>query len=157
MNARSLVNHLVDYLRREVEAQRAVLACIERQEESIAKNDPAGLEEALEEAGHCAAAVEGLGKRRNQLLAELAGQWDLAEGALTLGGIARRLGTAGAELEARRRELRLVVAQVVKRNRRLSALIGMHQRIHTDLLQVLVGAERPEDVESGGHLVDAEA
>ena len=69
----------------------------------------------------------------------------------------RKGGPAGAPLEALRLELRQAVAGVIKRNRRLAALIGLHRRINTDICQLVLGCDNPEQVESGGALIDAEA
>lgn len=157
MNIRSLVNHLEDYLRIEIESKRTAMKWIEAQELAISRNDPEAFEAAVKDARNAFQKNEANAQRRTKLLTALASQWKVHVGTLTLGGIARRLGDEGRNLDNLRLELRQHVAEVIKRNRRLSALIGMHRRINTDMMQVILGSDSPEDVESGGSLINAEA
>ncbi len=76
---------------------------------------------------------------------------------LSLGSVARRLGDEGATIEELRNELRGVVATVMKRNRRLASLIGLHRRINTDVMQLMLGCDSADEIQHGGTLVDAEA
>lgn len=157
MNLQSTINHLEAYLRGEVESKRHALTCIEAQEAAIQANDPAALERAIEQTAASYKKCEATSARRTKLLQDLADHWRIPVGVLTLGGIVRRLGKQAGELGPLREELRGLMAEVIKRNRRLAALIGMHRRINTDLMQLLVGCDSPEDVQAGGTLVNAEA
>ena len=157
MNTQSLINHLENNLRIEIEAKRRALLQIEAQEKAIAANDPSAFQKAVEEARSSCVADERNAKRRTQLLTDLATHWQLPVGVMTLGGVARRMGDSGRGLELLRAELRNVLAEVVKRNRRLSALIGMHRRINADIMRLILGCDSHADVNSGGFLVNAEA
>jgi hypothetical protein len=157
MNVRSLTNHLEDYLRGEISAKKKVLACIDAQERSLASNDIASFEEAVLQAGGFCSRDEQSTLKRTRVLEGLAAHWNVPVVTLTLGGIARRLGEDGSRVSELRQELRKVIAEMVKRMRRLSALIGMHRRINTDIMQLILGCDSKEEVESGGSLVNAEA
>ncbi len=157
MKPQSLINHLVEHLRGEIDAKAQTLAWIDAQEGALAAHDAAAFAEAVERVGALMRAEEQRTKRRTELLERLAREWGVSVEALSLGGVARRMGPAGAPLEALRLELRQAVAGVIKRNRRLAALIGLHRRINTDICQLVLGCDNPEQVESGGALIDAEA
>lgn len=157
MNLRSVVNHLEDCVALEIESKRTAVSWIGRLEGALAAYDPAAFEAVVEDGASLTRADEGNAARRQRLLAQLAGAWGVPVGTLTLGSIVRRLGADGARLEELRGELRLAVGEVMKRRRRLSALIGMHQRINSDLMQLVLGCDSAEELEAGGSLINAEA
>lgn len=156
MNVQSLVIHLEDTIALEIESKRTALAWIERLEGALSDYDPDRFAEVVEDGAAITRGDEGNTARRQRLLGQLAGAWSVPQGTLTLGGIARRLGEGGARLEVLREDLRQAVSEVLRRRRRLSALIGMHQRINSDLMQLVLGCESEEELAQGGSLINAE-
>ena len=157
MNLRSLTNHLEDCLALEIESKRAALAWIEQLERTLGGYDAEGFEGSVEAGAGLPGTDERNAKRRKKLIGDLAAAWGVPEGTLTLGSIARRLGPDGERLDALREELRDLVAGVLQRRRRLSSLIGLHRRVNTELMQLILGCESEEQVHEGGSLVNAEA
>jgi hypothetical protein len=157
MNPQSVANHLAECLRAEVESKRAALSWIEAQEQALAARDAVAFERAVTEVGELVSGDRFRATRRKELLARLAAEWRVPPQALTLGGVARRLGGGGAPLEELRLELRGVLAELMKRTRRLATLIGLHRRINTDVMQLMLGCSTKEEVDQGGSLVNAEA
>jgi len=157
VNPQSLANHLEEQLRLEISANVALVECIEAQESALRAQDPEAFTTAVARTEQELVQGRGRTKRREELLEQLARTWDVPVTTLTLGGVARRLGARGETLEALRLDLRQAVARVIRRNRRLAALIGLHRRINTDICQLVLGCDSPEQVEDGGALVNAEA
>ncbi len=157
MNIRSIINRLEANLREEIEAKREALLVIKSQEEAVTKSDADAFDEAH---GRSIVLIEAEARRaakRTNLMGNLAREWQVADDALTLGSVAVRLAADGTRLCELRLELREVVALVIKRNRRLSALIGMHRRLNRDILTVVLGTEEGADPASIGSLVNAQA
>ncbi len=157
MNLRSLANHLEACLVNEIESKRAALQWIEQLELTLGGYDAEGFEGSVQKGASLPGVDERNAKRRKKLIGELAAAWGVPEGTLTLGSIARRLGADGERLDALREELRDLVGTVLKRRRRLSSLIGLHRRVNTELMQLILGCESEEQVHEGGSLVNAEA
>jgi len=157
MNTQSIANHLAEYVRSEIEAKTAALKWIDAQEVAIATNDPAALEMAVKELNTLLAGEQRRVLRRGELIARLADKWNVPAQTLSLGGVVHRLGDGGAHLDALRQELRSIVATVMKRNRRLAALIGLQRRITTDVMQLVLGSDEEGALGHGGSLVNAEA
>lgn len=157
MNPQSLANHLEEQLRLEISAKQALIECIEAQECALRVQDPEAFTAAVARTEQELVQGRGRTKRREELLEGLAHTWGVPVNTLTLGGVARRLGAGGQALEALRLDLRQAVAGVIRRNRRLAALIGLHRRINTEICQLVLGCDSPEQVEDGGALVNAEA
>jgi hypothetical protein len=157
MNLRSVVNHLEVCIAHEIESSRTALSWIARLERALAAYDPSEFEAVVEDGATLGRTEEGNARRRERLLGQLGEAWGVPAKTLTLGGVARRLGAEGRRLEELRGELREVVGQVMKGRRRLSALIGMHRRINSDLMQLIMGCESEQELERGGSLINAEA
>lgn len=157
MNAKSLANLLEVNVLEELASKGQALELIEAQEQAVASNDVEAFTAANEQLKKL---VEADGRRANKrevLMRQLADIWQVAADAQTLGSVATRLGEDGLRLSELRGELRSKVAEVIKRNRRLSALLGMHRRLNRDILQVVLGAERGTEPTSAGTLVNAQA
>ncbi len=157
MNVQSTINHLEASLREELGVQADSLAWVSSMEESLQQNDSQSFEEKTQRGSDLCRKASRCAARRVELLAELARSWGVAPGTLTLGSVVRRLPGTGEQLNLLRKELRLAVADVMKRQRRLTALIRMHARINEGVMQVIVGCESPEEINRGGSLVNAEA
>ena len=157
MNLTSLIKHLEVNVNEEISAKRAVLASIEAQERSIAANDPGSFENTVEEIGKLVPRDGHRAAKREHLLRQISEHWQIPVEALTLGSIVRRLGPEGEQLEELRGELRKVVAAVLKHNRRLASLIGMHRRLNRDIIQVVLGGDENRDIASSGTILDARA
>jgi len=157
VNLRSLTNHLEASLVTEIESKRAALEWIEQLERTLGGYDAEGFEGSVAAGASLPGTDERNAKRRKKLIGELAAAWGVPEGTLTLGSIARRLGAEGERLDVLREELRELVASVLQRRRRLSSLIGLHRRVNTELMQLILGCESEEQVHEGGSLVNAEA
>lgn len=157
MNLQSTLNHLEACLLEEIHKQGDSVAWIDSMEQAIAANNSEEFETLVSNGAGLCSDGDKVSRRRKDLVAKLAVLWNVPATALTLGGVVRRAGAAGARLEELRGELRKAVAATVKRQRRLAALIGMHQRINADVMQIMLGCETQEQVRQGGSLVNAEA
>jgi hypothetical protein len=157
MNTKSLANMLEVNVREELASKEQALALIESQERAVAKSDVDAFVAAHEQLKKLVETDARRASKREVLLRQLADIWQVAADAQTLGSVAARLGDDGQRLAALRAELRSSVASVIKRNRRLSALLGMHRRLNRDILQVVLGAERGAEPTSAGTLVNAQA
>ena len=145
------------WLQEELEAQRALLAALERTE--LAARGTAAAE--LERCGLDVAALAALAPpreaRRRALLARLARELALPAQGLNLTRVCAALAARAIDvqrLERARLEVRAVAAAVVKTSRRLCALASYHRGLLEELCQLfLAGAPAA----AGGHLVDARA
>ncbi len=157
MNIKSLTNLLEGNVREEIASKREALSLIEQQEVAVAKSDAEAFELAHELSKKLVQEDAHRASRRVVIMKQLAELWQVAADALTLGSIATRLESDGSRLAELRTELRSVVAAVIKRNRRLSALLGMHRRLNRDILQVVLGTEKGAEPTASGTLINAEA
>jgi hypothetical protein len=157
MNLRSTLNHLEAGLVLEIQSKAESLAWVESLESAVRSNDSAEFEKLVANGAGLCKAGESIARKRVALITELGRHWGVAAAALTLGGVARRVGADGKRLEQLREQLRTVISKVMKRQRRLAALIGMHRRINTDVMQIMLGCDSKEEVHQGGCLVNAEA
>lgn len=157
MNVQSLANLLEANVRDEIAAKREALALIEAQEQAVATTDVDAFDIAHERARQLVEADGRRAAKRAVMMKRLGEAWQVAADALTLGSVATRLGGDGARLAELRLELRELVAAVMKRNRRLSSLLGMHRRLNRDILKVVLGTEEGAEPTSAGTLVNAEA
>jgi len=157
VNTKSLLNHLEAYVADEIAGKRKALEWIEAQEKAIASNDAAGFEAATTGLKSLTAADGRSEIRRRKLTDSLAEAWRVSADALTLGSIAKRAGTDGRRLGELRTELRALVAKVMKRSRRLGALIGMHSRLNREIMETAFGSTEENKFEDSGSLVNAEA
>lgn len=157
MNLQSIVNHLEACLEQEISAKQQSIEWIESMENAIKNNDSETFEAIALDGTKLCRVEDQAAKRRKSLMGELAQVWNVHAEALTLGSVVRRLAGQGERLDTLRKELRQAVATVIKRQRRLSALIGLHQRINADIMQLMLGCDSHEEVNRGGALVNAEA
>jgi hypothetical protein len=102
-----------------------------------------------------AAQIERVEKRK-RIFAVLAARWSLDPAALSLSSIIARCGEQTG-LATLRDELRRSTNELLRRNRRFSALAGAHRRLVEELVQALIQAGDPEGRSQGGMLVDTEA
>ncbi|MFT7484673.1 MAG: hypothetical protein ACI9F9_000517 [Candidatus Paceibacteria bacterium] len=157
MNLQSTVNHLEACLAEELAAQTESLTWVNTMEQALKDNDSLTFESTSQRGSELCRKADRAATKRKGLLADLASNWGVAAGTLTLGSVVRRLGGQGARMDTLRKELRAAISGVIKRQRRLSALINMHKRINADVMKVIVGCDSHEEVNQGGSLVNAEA
>jgi hypothetical protein len=157
MNLQSTLNHLEACLVEEIQKQNDSVAWVESLEKAIAANASVEFEALVANGAEVCRASDVVSRRRKELVAQLAGYWKIPATALTLGGVVRRAEGRGARLGDLRGELRAAVATVMKRQRRLASLIGMHRRINADVMQIMLGCETQDQVKQGGSLINAEA
>ncbi len=157
MNLQSTINHLEACLEQEVAAKAKAITWIDSMENAIKDHDSTAFAEIAAQGSDICRGDDRAAKRRVSLLGDLANHWSVPAGTLTLGSVVRRLEGKGARLDGLRKELRQSVANVMKRQRRLAALIGLHQRINADVMKVILGCDSHEEVNQGGALVNAEA
>jgi len=155
MNLASLLKHLEANVSEELGTKHKVLENIEKQERAVTRQDTAAFEALLATMNDILAGDTARARRRARLVEELSELWKVPTDALTLGAIIRRLGPEGAKLEKLRAELRDAVAEVLKRNRRLSSLLGMHRRLNRDIVNTVLGLEGGQTMPSTGALLDA--
>ena len=151
------LNRLAGYLQGEIGARRRTLALLETQEASIQANDPAATAEALRKLDREMSTNGENSRKRAQLIEQLATTWGVPADLLTLGSIIERGGPAAAHLAPLRDELRSITALVIRKNRRLGALIGMHRRVIRDVIEYVLEDERGAAMSGAGSLIDAEA
>jgi hypothetical protein len=152
----SLLNSLQAWAQEELAGQRRMLTLIERQERALCANDPAGLSEATQALEPELAAQSERAEKRRRIFAVLAGHWQADPGALSLGSILARSGEQPG-LVRLRDELRRSTSELLRRNRRFSALAAAHRRLVEELVGALLSAGNPAPRGNGGALVDAEA
>ena len=157
MNLSSVINHLAACLVQEIQFQQDNIAWTEAMEQAVQKNDSLEFEALVAKGAELCKRGDAAARKRERLVSELGKIWGVAAEALTLGGVVRRVGPEGARLGELRSELRTSIATVMKRHRRLSALIGMHSRINGDVMQTMLGCDTQEQALEGGTLVNAEA
>lgn len=149
-------NRLEAILREELAGQADLLALLRRQEAAVVARTSGELSEVtgcLEAALHDCATRRA---RREGVLRKLAEQLGVAPSALTLRSLAERLGADGQRLTALRDELRDVTSRVVRQNRRVAAVLGLHRRINQEVLQLFLAEDDSNPLDRAGALVDAE-
>ena len=164
-SVQSSINGLEAWVQEELLARRRMLAVLERRESAVKAARGVELEECVRAME---AELDGQARRdekRARLFAELGAAWSVAPSALTLSSIGERAravaGGAAERLLALRDELEQAGTNLVRKNRRVSALMNAHQRVIEELLGALVAiragdASGARDMAAGG-LVDAEA
>jgi hypothetical protein len=152
----SLLNALQAWAQEELAGQRRLLALIERQEQALCANDPTGLAAATAALEpELAAQAERVGKRQ-RIFAALAQRWQADPEALSLASILERSG-AQPGLAKLREELRRSTSELLRRNRRFSALAFAHRRLVEELVEALLEIKDPSSGARAGALVDAQA
>lgn len=154
--ARSL-NRLAGHVREEIAARRRTLALLDEQEAAIRANDPAATAEAVERLDRELTTCAERSRRRAGILADLGAHWGVRPDLLSLGSIIERAGDTAAVLAPLRAELRDASAAVVRKNRLLGALIGMHRRVLRDVIETVLDEEPGAALSGAGTLIDAEA
>jgi hypothetical protein len=153
----SLINGLESWIQEELLARRRMLALLDRQEAAVKAARGLELEQcvrAIEEE------LEGQARRdekRVKLFAELGASWSVDPSALTLSSIGERAGPAAERMLVLRDELAQAGEKLVRRNRRVSALLNAHQRVIEELLGALVAIRGGDASARSGGLVNAEA
>ncbi|MBK7642608.1 MAG: flagellar export chaperone FlgN [Planctomycetes bacterium] len=152
----NLLNSLQAWAQEELAGQRRMHVLIERQESRLCANDPDGLllaTQALEP--ELEAQAERVVKRQ-RLFAAAARHWKVDPGALSLTSIVERCAPQPG-LAKLRDELRVSTTELLRRNRRFSALASSHRRFIEELVNALIESGDPKSTRRGGTLVDAEA
>ncbi len=157
MNENSLLNHLTAYVQDEIAVRRRTLDLLSRQEAGIQNNDPGATAKAVEAIEQEMKGNSRRNSKRVGLIKKLALCWSLPADALTLGSIVERAGARAGMLAELREELRALTAKVLKRNRRLSALIGMHRRVIKEVIDTVLHEQVGAVMNGAGSLIDAEA
>jgi hypothetical protein len=149
-------NRLEANLREELAAQVELLELLRRQEAAVVARTPDDLVEVTShiESELSAAAARRL--RREPILRKVAELVQAAPSALTLRSIAERLGDEGVRLRGLREELREATSRVVRQNRRVAAVLGLHRRLNQEVLELVLAEEDSNPFERTGALVDAE-
>lgn len=154
---RSVALHLAAWAREERAAQEEAVLVLRDQERAVRARDLDALEAAsrrLEELGRRGALRA---RRRDRRLADLARIWSVPASALTLGSVAERLGSDGAELAELRGALRQGAAELLRVTRRVGALVAAFRRVAGEVVELLLTDEDGTPLHAGGGLVDAEA
>jgi FlgN protein len=152
----SLLNALQAWAQEELGGQRRMLLLIERQEQALCANDPAGLAAATAALEpELAAQGERVGKRQ-RIFAALAAHWQADPEALSLSSILERSGEQPG-LAKLRKELHSSTTGLLRRNRRFAALAAAHRRLVEELVEALLEIKDPSSHARGGALVDAQA
>jgi hypothetical protein len=152
----SRLNALVAWTQEELGARRRMLGWLERQERAVVSADSTELESATHGLAAEIALQGERGVRRQKIFGALASAWSVPAGLLTLSAVVERAGPAARGLADLRGELREAAAAVLKKNRRIAALVRVHRRVIEDVIRVLVDGVEGGPLSEAGHLVDAE-
>ena len=159
----TLTSKLVQCLRVDIEAQRQTLELLEAQRLAIQHERLEGVERAT---GRMVEQMRGMQERdqnRRELMDAFSSEFGMPALELTITELARQLalrpgGVSTKELLEARQELRDVSSEVIRANRRLSALVGMHRRIVTEVIDNLLQSSSSSGKERAqGVLLDTEA
>lgn len=160
MKLRRQVSQLQAWAKDELEAQRRLLALLERQEEAIRAGSTAGVRSSGEELELELPGGAQRERARSKVIAELARAFGVPGHVLTLSSIVERGEANGEDVTGLRRlrdELRACVATVVKTGRRIASLARYHQEVLSDLMHVLSSSGMENQAPGDGALIDAEA
>ena len=155
-SATGIALHLVAWAREECAAQEEALAVLEQQELAVRGRNLTAVNEAAEKMRELGPRGATRGRRRDQLLGQLAQVWNVPREALTLGSVVERLGKDAGELGELRIKLRHSTSQVLRATRRVGVLVTALRRISGDVIEVLLTDEDGSPLHEGGALVDAE-
>jgi hypothetical protein len=155
-DAQGISLHLAAWARDERAAQEQTLEVLEEQERAVRARDLGAVDAAVERLRLIGERGAARGRRRDQLLSDLAQAWDVPRAALTLGSVVERLGDDGAALAELRRELRQGAAQVLRASRRVAVLVSTLRRVSGEVIEMLLTDEDGTPLHGGGALVDAE-
>jgi hypothetical protein len=149
-------NRLEANLREELAAQVELLELLRRQEAAVVARTPDELVEVTSRIESALSAAAARRLRREPILRKVAELVQAAPSALTLRSIAERLGDEGVRLRGLREELREATSRVVRQNRRVAAVVGLHRRLNQEVLELVLAEEDSNPFERTGALVDAE-
>ena len=149
-------NRLEGLLRREASGQASLLELLRRQEAAVIGRTPETLAEVTERIEQELASAAARRLEREPVMQKLAVLLGVAPSALTLGSLIERLGVDGERLQPLREELRNTASKVVRQNRRVAALVGLHRRLNQEVLEHLLAQDDANPFERSGALVDAE-
>lgn len=153
MSPQGLLNALEAWLSDEIAGKERLVAVLEAQEQALGRGSPEGITEAtLRVATEVEADVERA-RRREMLFARLGAHWKVAASTLTLGSIVERASGGGARIAELRARVRELAAEVLRRNRRITRIVHVHQSIVQETLTALVGSHDP--LSETGALFDA--
>lgn len=153
MNVAPVLNALEIVLSEELEGKKLLVRELERQERAMVACVPDEVDAATRGVETQVMAEADRARRRDALLARLAVGWGVSVKALTLSSVAERAGDAGARIEELRRELKPIAQDVLRRNRRVARLVGVHQEIAEQTMAAVLGTQRGK--EETGVLFDA--
>ena len=151
------LNQLAGYVQEEIATRRRTLGLLEEQEAAIQANDSAAMAEAVKRLERDMSTNSDRSRRRSKILAALSAEWGVSADLLSLGSIIERGGAQATHLVPLRAELRSVTAEVVRKNRLLGALIGMHRRVIRDVIECVLDDDQGAALSGAGTLIDAEA
>lgn len=157
MNVQSLINGLEAWVQEELLARRKLLALLERQEEVVKRANGLDLEAVVHDIQVELDAQARRDEKRVRLFEGLAQHWGVSAETLTLTSIVERAGPQAARLALLRDELAAASERIVRKNRRLSALLSVHHKVVEELLCALVAIQGGTPGAPAGALVDAEA
>ncbi len=149
-------NRLEALLREDLASQRSMLALLRRQEAAVVARTPEDLVAVTSEIEVEVSSSAARRMRREPVVRRIAELLRVAPSALSLGSLAERLGADGARLLTLRDELREATTRVVRQNRRVAALVGLHRRINQEVLELVLADEDSNPMQRAGALVDAE-
>ena len=81
-------------------------------------------------------------RRRDVIFGRLAAHWNVAASALTLSSIVERAGDAGRRIDELRGELRGLVADVLRRNRRVARLVAVNNEVMDETIAAVLGTTK---------------
>lgn len=152
----SSLNALEAWVQEELSARRRMLALLDAQESAVKRNHGGEIVDNLRVLDVELTQQAQRDERRARLFDSLAVHWGLAAETLTLSSICERAGASAERLARLRDELAESTRQVVRRNRRLSALLNAHQKVIEELLCALVAIHGGDARTRAGALVDAQ-
>ena len=153
MSPRGILNALEAWLVDEVAGKERLVARLEEQERALGSGDSVAITEVTRRVAIEVEADVDRARRREILFARLGAHWGVAPSALTLGSIAERAGGNGDRIAELRTRVRELASEVLRRNRRITRIVHVHQSIVQETLTALVGSHDP--LAETGALFDA--
>ncbi len=144
-------------VQREIAAQARVLERLDAEEIAISRGSPEEVLAAAEALGEEVASEDARSRERRAILTGLAASFEVSPDSLTLSSIVERIGEPRGNLAHLRTELRALVAQVVRRTRRIGSLARLQGQVLHEAIGTVISQELQQGARSGGALVNAEA
>jgi hypothetical protein len=139
MSLQTLADALEALVRDEIAGKVRLVREIGRQETALVSGRPEDIDVATRAVEVELAKELERARRRDAIFTRLAAHWSVSTRTLTLSSIAERLGSGGEKLRALRADLRVAIADVLRKNRRVARLVTVQHGVVTETVATLLG------------------